>query len=462
MINHPPLRRTLALLSSLPLLACGGDTVPASSDSSVTTGSGVPSLTYHRDARAIIESKCNSCHVDGAIAPFALSDFESVTTNAGIAKYALDHNTMPPWPPVEGCNEYTHNRSLSAADRETLIAYFDGEMAEGDPADYTKPTNTVAPIEPDLTVKMSKAYTPLVEPDDHRCFIIDWPETETKFLTGYQVVPGKAEVVHHVIVFKVDAASAADFRAMDEAEAGPGYECFAGPAASGSDSAAQAAGAMIAAWVPGAPVARFPTDSGIRMEPGSVLVMQMHYNTQSSNPAPDQTSLQLEMTDQVTKPGVAQIFTKFNWLSPGGMPIPAGDDKVTLEADIDVNQFLSFTGGWTELGLEAGSEVAIHGAGLHMHQLGKWSRASVSHGDGSESCLIEIDDWDFNWQGQYKLLEPVKMNPTTDTLHLACRWDNSAENQPFIDGKQAAPKDVEWGDDTNDEMCLTALFITKP
>jgi hypothetical protein len=86
----------------------------------------------------------------------------------------------------------------------------------------------------------------------------------------------------------------------------------------------------------------------------------------------------------------------------------------------------------------------------------------VKHADGSESCLIEIDDWDFDWQGQYALRQPITMNAGKDSLTLSCTWDNSQANQPFVDGKQATPQDVEWGDGSGAEMCLTALFITAP
>ena len=56
----------------------------------------------------------------------------------------------------------------------------------------------------------------------------------------------------------------------------------------------------------------------------------------------------------------------------------------------------------------------------------------------------------------------MTMNTSTDRLNLSCRWDNSAANQPFVDGKQIEPTDLEWGDDTGDEMCLTGLYVTAP
>jgi hypothetical protein len=458
-------RSYATLLASLfvsgSLLACGGETGPAIATSS---GGNQPAkiATYHADARAIIEAKCINCHVDGSIAPFALTDYQHVKDNAASAKSAIEQGTMPPWHPDEACNDYRYDRSLSQDERDTLLAFFGGDMQEGDPADYVAPQLDSITVNADLSLEMAEAYTPQVQPDDHRCFIIEWPETETKYITAYQIVPGRSDVVHHVIVFKVAPGAADAYRAMAEAEAGAGYECFGGPAANGSGGAAQANASMIGAWVPGSAGGRLPSGTGLAVEPGSLFVMQMHYNTQTAKPAPDQTTLQVELVDTVDKPGVAQLFTKIEWLSAGGMPIPAGDKAVTLKTEISVDQFMGFTGGWDELGLAPGSDIVIHAAGLHMHRLGQWSRATVKHADGSESCLIEIDDWDFDWQGQYALRQPITMNAGKDSLTLSCTWDNSQANQPFVDGKQATPQDVEWGDGSGAEMCLTALFITAP
>ena len=59
---------------------------------------------------------------------------------------------------------------------------------------------------PDAIVEMPEAYTPAVEPDDYRCFLVDGPELEdTSYITGFEVFPGERSVVHHVIAFVIDA-----------------------------------------------------------------------------------------------------------------------------------------------------------------------------------------------------------------------------------------------------------------
>jgi hypothetical protein len=45
-------------------------------------------------------------------------------------------------------------------------------------------------------------------------------------------------------------------------------------------------------------------------------------------------------------------------------------------------------------------------------------------------------------------------------MQLTCEYDNSAANQPVIDGVQQPPKDVAWGEGTADEMCLNYFAIS--
>src|SRR5206468_3140566 len=67
--------------------------------------------------------------------------------------------------------------------------------------------------------------------------------------------------------------------------------------------------------------------------------------------------------------------------------------------------------------------------------------------------LIRIDDWDFNWQGQYPFKERMKL-PKGTTIHLEATYDNTAENP---NNPNEPPADVKWGEQTTDEMCVAFL-----
>ena len=96
---------------------------------------------------------------------------------------------------------------------------------------------------------------------------------------------------------------------------------------------------------------------------------------------------------------------------------------------------------------------------MHMHLLGKKIRLSVQRADGSNTCVEDVQDWDFNWQGSVDLVEPVRFDPG-DQVRADCEWDNTPERQPVVDGQRIEPRDVIWGEGTTDEMCLGLLYVS--
>ncbi|HMJ11696.1 MAG TPA: monooxygenase, partial [Polyangiaceae bacterium] len=81
--------------------------------------------------------------------------------------------------------------------------------------------------------------------------------------------------------------------------------------------------------------------------------------------------------------------------------------------------------------------------------------------DGSTECLLRVNDYDFSHQETFLLKNPVTLH-TGDQLRVECHWDNTAANQPIINGQQQTPRDVNWGEGTTDEMCLgNFLFSTQ-
>ncbi|HWN70188.1 MAG TPA: hypothetical protein VNM90_21260, partial [Haliangium sp.] len=442
----------LVLFPSLLLAGCGGsDTGPEDPPDN-------PALTYHRDTRAIIEARCTGCHRDGDIAPFPLTTYEEVQPMVSSMAAAITSGEMPPWQPTDGCSDYHGDFSLRNEEREALLTWLDSGAPAGDPADYVAPDLPSDPFVPDITLRMAESYTPSEDVhDDYRCFVLEWTETSAKFVTGAQVQPGQRGMVHHVIVYEVGPDAVETVRALDEAAAGPGYPCYGGPLAEGDGGARLG---QLMTWAPGQPGVYFPAGTGIRVEPGSLLVMQMHYNVDHDLPAPDQTGVAFSLADQVERPAVLQLFTNPLWLRPGGMPIPAGDGDVTHQVDMDLDLFVGALGLADDIGLEVGGNLVVHNVGVHMHELGARGRVAVRRSSGQEECLLEIPDWDFHWQGGYELTRPMTVGPD-DSVLLQCWWDNSAANQPLGDDDlPREPRDTEWGEGTEDEMCITGLYLT--
>ncbi|MCB9680829.1 MAG: monooxygenase [Alphaproteobacteria bacterium] len=465
--------RPLLPLTLLALVACEG--------AAPTT------VTYHQDAKAVLDSKCATCHQSGDIAPFPLTTYEEVKQFAAPVRAAIANGTMPPWMPTHDCNTYTNDYDLSDDDKALLLSWLDDGLAEGTPTDDGPAAVAVDdPFVADLTLKLPEAYTPTIEPDDYRCQIIPWPMDHTAYITGVRVEPDQRQMVHHTILFAASAAQAASYAAADAADPGPGYTCFGGPQGTSSagtidmdritdllqngglsSDGGSLAGGMrwVGSWVPGAAAVPFPEGTGLKMEPGDILIAQFHYNTLSASPVADQSSIEVMVADTVESPAWVLPFTNPGWITGlellgGAMTIPAGESYVMHETSSGPGD-LMISAARRSLGLPEDATFLVHNVGHHMHQLGTSGFIDIQHGDGSNTCLLDIPDWDFGWQGGYQLTEPVTVGPD-DTIHMRCTWDNSAENQPIVDGQALPTKDVEWGEGTTDEMCLGVLYVTAP
>ena len=411
--------------------------------------------TYYEDIASVFGEHCVSCHREGQVGPFALDTFEAAFDHRAAIAASVASGSMPPWAPADDCNSYGEDRSLDETTREMILAWATGDAAEGDPA-LAEEIVLPEALELDLSLELPSAYTPQASPDDYRCMVVEWPEEEPSYITGFQVRPDQTEIVHHVVVFAASPGIADDYRAMDAESELEGYECFGGP---GGDGVGLAAGMRwIASWAPGGGARHFPEGTGIEIQPGSAIIVQMHYNTIEAEPRADRSAIEFELAESVEREALVMPFTDLGWVLSGEMNIPAGEASVIHETSRDVSSsWLSFLG--SGIGLGNGDSFEIHSVAQHMHLLGRSGRTWVERADGSKQCLLQLDDWDFGWQESYQLTESLIVNPG-DKLHLRCEWDNSAEAQPVIDGEQAAPIDVVWGEGTRDEMCLGVYYIT--
>lgn len=411
------------------LAACGGD--------ETTSATGEPAgadaeVTFYRDIKPLIDAKCASCHSGGGIAPFELLTFEDAKLYAHASAAAVESRTMPPWLAEPGCADYLGDRSLTDEQIALFGRWAELDAPEGDPANVGAPLDTGVQLklsQVDVAVEMAAEYTAQQVPDDYRCFVLDWPETTTKYITGFNARPGNASVVHHVLAFVALPGDVSVVDALDAAEEGPGYTCFGGPGFNGS---------MIQGWAPGGLGSDFPPGTGIRMDPGSKIVIQVHYNTDLEGPQPDRTGIEVSVADSVEKDAWSQFWTNPAWMSGSAMSIPPHQEGVSHEWSFDPTPYIT-----------DGDPMVLYSANLHMHNLGRSGRLEIERADGTTECLLSIGKWDFHWQNSYPLAEPTTVYPG-DKLRIQCTWDNPTPNL------------VTWGEGTGDEMCLGAFFVSKP
>ena len=400
-------------------------------------------ITYHRDVRPLLERHCVSCHQPGQIAPFSFMSYDEVWPLREAIALAASERTMPPWNPGQGCADYVGDPSLSKDEIDILQAWVDEDGPVGDEKDYAAPEVEEPPglSRVDVSLTLPEPYEPQLQPDDYRCFVMDWPYDEPNYITGFQVTPDNLEIVHHVITYAIEPGAAAYYDELDAADPGPGYTCFGGPGGGSND---WGNGRWLGAWAPGAHNTDFPEGTGLRMEPGTKVVVQVHYNSSAEAGGVDQSTVDYKVDDSIEREAYMMPWANPDWLS-GLMRIPAGEEATHVWR-FDPTIALPFI---TDA-VPGFQPIEIHSASHHMHLRGKVGRQAIERAGGDVECLLDIGDYDFNWQTRYRFSEPKILYPGDD-LALQCTFHNT-------DGDS----ELNWGEGTEDEMCLGVYFITTP
>jgi hypothetical protein len=407
-----------------------------------------PLLTYHQDTKAILNHYCTDCHKDGGIAPWTLTSYQAAKAHLGAIEHEVSEDAMPPWAPSELGVPLRFSRKLAPADKKILLDWIKQGAPEGDPGAASRvtiaPLLTPDPPKPDLVVDMGVTYQPNKGlTDDYRCFVIEPNPSgsggmpENHWLRAGMVKPGNQAIDHHVLVFQIPESRAASIKKKDAMDPGPGYSCL-GQFELDMES-------LLMVWTPGGVPLRLRDDEGIPVKKGSIFVIQVHYNVASDDGKGDRTSAVFEYTKTVPPYLVYQV----PYANPDDLKIPAGDPDAVQIMAVPV-----------KLVMEAykipGNELVIHSIFPHMHLLGSQISTTVGH-----DLLVDIPQYEFHWQQTY-LLEKPYVAKGNQVLSLECHFNNSAENQPVINGKKSPPREVRWGESTGDEMCLNYLGVRVP
>ena len=327
-----------------------------------------------------------------------------------------------------------------------------------------------------VNLTMPEPYTPSTPnggTDEYRCVILDPHLTTPAFLSGSQFQPQNTPMVHHAIVFAVPPENAAAAAAKDAATPGQGWTCFGDDGIDGEQPSA-----WVDTWAPGATETLFQQDVGYQLQPGSLLVLQVHYNLLATGAGTtDQSSVRLRLTDgtPATKPLVTLQLP-----APTELPCAAGEsgplcDRAASIADI-TQRFGAEVGGAADELISACSDgtpvpgntqhcdvpipepLTVYAAFGHMHLLGRSIKVELNPGTPTAQTLLDVPHFDFDHQRLQPMPTPVDINPG-DTLRVTCTHDATLRQQlPQL--SELPPRYVVWGDGTTDEMCLGLLTAT--
>lgn len=384
--------------------------------------------TYSGDVARILQANCLECHRRGQVGPFALETYEQARKRADDIANVVDDRKMPPWKPDPHVGpQFKNDRSLSADEIATLVAWAAAKAPQGDPAQLPPPVTFADEWSlgtPDLVVELAEDFAiPASGGDIYRCFVVPTNLPNDVYVGAIEYRPGNRRVVHHMLTY-VDTSGQA--RKKDAADPGQGYSCFSGP---GIEIHGDLGG-----WAPGNEPSRLPEGVGRALPRGADIVIQLHYHP-SGKPETDRSRIGLYFT----KSPVRQTL-HWNAALKHDLKIPPGASNFRAEAAWPVPV-----------------DVEAWAVTPHMHLLGKDMMMSLKFPDGHTQDLIKVNDWDFGWQNTYYFEKPITL-PKGTVLKVVAHFDNSADNPR---NPNDPPKLVEWGEATTDEMCIGFIAVTK-
>lgn len=367
-------------------------------------------ISYASDVAPILLDKCADCHAVGGIAPWAMTDYQTVRGWSPMMREVIRTDRMPPWNADPHIGTWKDDKSLTSDEIKTLIHWIEAGAPRGDgDVDPLKEADIHAPEwplgEPDLILTLPAYEVPATGIIDYSYPVVENPLTEDKWLKASTIKAGSREVVHHVL-------SGYMSEIPEDGRGSTGlWEFSTGGYAVGAES-------TVAEDNIGTP---FPA--------GGAVGFQVHY-TPVGKPVTDETQIGLYFHDEVPK-----YVSRSSTILDASIEIPPGEARHMETAYLEIPH-----------------DAILERVFPHAHYRGYAADMSIRYPDGTEELLISLPKYDFNWQRGYEFAEPLAI-PAGSLLISKYIYDNSENNfaNPDPDAK------VTWGEQSHEEMLFTSF-----
>jgi mono/diheme cytochrome c family protein len=387
------------------------------------------SADYADDVAPIFVDQCQSCHREGGIAPWAMTDYRMLQAFAPAIKEAIVSLRMPPGQiDRKYAKDIINHRTLSDYEMETLVSWIDAgapvpfEVSRGEIRDplleTVYSTSEWVNGEPDMIIEVPPMEIPAgPSAIPYRYVSVPTGLTEDKWLRGSEYLPSEPTVMHHML----NSVVLPDQRSMNILGAQGGGQ-------------AEMNFASISAYVPGGDPDFYDENTGGLLRAGSIVNLQLHY-TPDGTARTDKARIGLYFHDEGVVPeermaGDCACIFPDSWT-----PIPPFDPNFVQTAEVVLK-----------------NDVNLHTFLPHMHFRGKSMKATAYYPDGNVEELIDVPVYDYAWQLSYTWREP-KFLPAGTRLFVEGAFDNSAENKMNPDPSREVP----WGQMSEDEMFFGAF-----
>ncbi len=374
----------------------------------------VGKVTFAGEVASILQNKCQECHRPGQPAPFSLLTYDDARRWAGSIAEVVEERRMPPWHADPRYGHFSNDRSLSAKDRSTLLAWVEQGTPLGDPTKVPaakKFPEGWAVGEPDIVFEIPEPFNvPRQGTVEYVQFRVPTNFKEDVWVQAAEARPSDRAVVHHIIVYLEEPKKPGE---VSRGRDGMDRTHFCG-------------------YAPGDMPSIFPPGVGKLIPAGTVLLFEIHYTPDGKSGHADKSKLGLIFTK---KPPKYEAYTTGVAQTAFTLPARAPNHEVvatyTFKDDIHIMSFMP-----------------------HMHLRGKSFKYTAKYPDGKTEILLDVPAYDFAWQSYYTVVEPKKI-PKGTVLECVAHFDNSTDNQANPAPHQA----VRWGNQTFEEMMIGYIDI---
>ena len=407
--------------------------------------------TFSRDVAPIMFNKCASCHRPGEVAPMSLLSYSDARPWAGAIRQKVSTRAMPPWHADPAHGTFRNDLRLSDREIDTIVRWVDGGSREGDRA--ALPPLPTFPEgwqigTPDAVFQMAQEFEiPASGEIPYQYFEVPTNFTEDRWMQAGEVRAGDRAHVHHIIVYVREPGRTARPNVVSvrpilnnateptAAAPAPRPPAPAPPTARPPVQGGRPPGggdAMLVNWAVGEDAPIHAPGTAKRIPAGSTLIFQVHYTT-NGKPGRDRSRVGLIFAKE---PPQREVRTGL--ITNAVFAIPPGAANHPVEAEATFNE-----------------EVKIYSLHPHMHLRGKDMTYTATYPDGRQEILLRVPKYDFGWQTDYALAQPLTL-PKGTKVRVAAHFDNSPANRANPDPKAT----VRWGDQTWEEMMIGFFTYT--
>tara|TARA_R110001592_G_scaffold98330_4_gene280970 strand:+ start:19 stop:1773 length:1755 start_codon:yes stop_codon:yes gene_type:complete len=375
-------------------------------------------ISYQDEIVPILKRRCTTCHIEDGLAPWAMVSHRMVQGWSPMIREVLVTHRMPPGQidMLEG--EWDNVHQISDDELITLVHWIDsGARREGDSDPLTEQVavdDSWKLGEPDLIIDVPAENIPATGMVDFKIKRADLALEKDQWISAVAYNVGDRSVLHSLLVFAVDPS-------IDQKDL------------AGLIDPANAE--FISLYVPPRTEESFADDSGFLLRQDRDLSFKLRYVT-GGRETVDATRIGLYFRDSVPEYSVHNVITLNT-----GFNIAPGEDNHVERATTEPFEH----------------EVLVESFAPQTHTRGKSMSISARYPDGSEKRLINVANYNFNWQMNYKLQERLRL-PAGSSLVSETVYDNSASNPQNVD----AEAQVKVGITTYDEIFSHFVRVLEP